>query len=260
MQQPQSAHGPPPDAFGRWFEALYARHTAALQFAEVRRAVTALSTLYVQRRERIAQGRALDGRGKRAAFALFYAPLHVLLLRHIVAAVGCPKGGTVLDLGCGTGAAGAAWGLHGAARLRGIDSSRWAVGEARWNWQQLGLTGQASCGDVAAAALPALGHNDGAVAAYVVNELDTNARQALLGRLLAAHRRGVAVLIVEPIAQSVVPWWTEWQTAFEACGGAAAVWRLPVRLPPKLALLDKAAGLRHSQLKGRSLYLPPAAP
>ena len=63
----------PRDPFPAYYEALESRHRAELTFAEVRRALQALSSLYVERRDGIALGKALEGRGKRAAFALYYS-------------------------------------------------------------------------------------------------------------------------------------------------------------------------------------------
>src|SRR6266566_8723000 len=56
--------------FVQWLEALERRHLTNLNFSEVRRAVQALSSLYVERRDRIETGSALNGAGKRAAFAM----------------------------------------------------------------------------------------------------------------------------------------------------------------------------------------------
>ena len=67
-----------------WLSAVEARHLADLRFPEVARAIRALSSMYVERRSRLGRGGALDGAGKRAAFALFFAPLHLLTVRHIV--------------------------------------------------------------------------------------------------------------------------------------------------------------------------------
>ena len=140
------------DPFHRWFEALEARHLARLTFPEVRRGLQALSALYVDRGSRLGAGAALEGAGKRAAFALFYAPLHFLLVREVVRALGAARGGParLLDLGCGTGSAGAAWAGLAAGRLEvaGIDRSGWAVEEARWNFRALAVRGQASRGDL----------------------------------------------------------------------------------------------------------------
>ena len=77
-----------PDRFAAHYEALEARHLSELTFAEVRRALQALSSLYVERRGRMAEGAALDGAGKRAAFALYYGSMHFLLVREIVRALG----------------------------------------------------------------------------------------------------------------------------------------------------------------------------
>ena len=58
------------------------RHLADLRFSDVTRALRALSSAYVERRETaLAGGAALDGAGKRAAFALYYGPIHFLKLK-----------------------------------------------------------------------------------------------------------------------------------------------------------------------------------
>src|SRR5258708_33668121 len=100
--------------FDGWLEALETRHLADLTFHQVSSALRALSSTYVERRTRIREGGALDGAGKRAAFALFYGPLHYLLVREIVRELGASagranpltsvtKGVPLVDLGCGTG-------------------------------------------------------------------------------------------------------------------------------------------------------------
>ena len=101
---------PSDDRLDRWIAALEAKHLAELTFPEVSRALRALSSTYVERRRKLAEGAALSGAGKRAAFALFYGPLHHLLLRHIVDNLPGATANvrTILDLGCGTGASGAA--------------------------------------------------------------------------------------------------------------------------------------------------------
>ena len=101
-----------PDPLDSFHSALEARHLSELTFKEVRHALQALSSLYVERRERMADGAALDGAGKRAAFALYYGPMHFLLVREIVRALALRAPRRILDLGCGTGTAGAAWALE----------------------------------------------------------------------------------------------------------------------------------------------------
>jgi len=63
------------------------------------------------------------------------------------------------------------------------------------------------------------------------------------------------VLVIEPIARRPAPWWGDWARRFEAAGGRDDRWRVPVKLPERLRLLDKAAGLKHPELTGRSLAL-----
>jgi SAM-dependent methyltransferase len=245
------------DPVGRWLEALEKRHLKDLTFQEVRRALQALSSLYVERREKLAGGAALEGAGKRAAFALYYGPLHFLLVREIVRALGAatPPPARVVDLGCGTGAAGAAFALEaGGAQVAGLDRSGWAVDEARWTLSQLGLPGSARQGDVSSP--PEIGRQDAVVVAFAVNELPEPARERLRERLVAAAEAGARVLVVEPLAKRALGWWSDWSRAFAGRDGRHDEWRFPAGLPPLLSRLDRAAGLDHHQLTGRSLYLP----
>src|SRR5690349_23898473 len=93
--------------FDAWLGALDERHLADLTPPEVGRALRALSSCYVERRSRLAEGAALETAGKRAAFALFYAPLHFQATAHVARELDAGAGiREVVDLGCGTGAAG----------------------------------------------------------------------------------------------------------------------------------------------------------
>jgi SAM-dependent methyltransferase len=248
-----------PDPFPAYYESLEARHLAELTFAEVRRALQALSSVYVERRGRMAEGAAFDGAGKRAAFALYYGPLHFLLVREVVRALGLRTPRRVLDLGCGTGTAGAAWALEcePRARVEGVDRSGWAVAEARWTFARLGLDGCATRGDATSVPLPEL--PAGILAAFTVNELADEPRRHLLARLVEAAAAGSTVLVVEPIARRANPWWPEWAEAVRAAGGREDEWRFRPELPERLALLGKAAGLDTRELTGRSLLLRPPA-
>ena len=149
------------DLFTRWLDALEQRHLPALNFQEVRWAVQALSSIYVERRDRIEQGSVFDGAGKRAAFATYFAPLHFMLVREIVRALdaGKPAVPEILDLGCGTGIAGAAWALEmGAAphpvRIAGIERNAWAVREAKWICGTLDLRSAVSAKDLTTFKIP----------------------------------------------------------------------------------------------------------
>src|SRR5262249_25609736 len=124
------------DLFVHWFEALERRHLANLSFSEVRRAVQALSSLYVERREGGPGGSPLSSAGNRAAFAMYFAPLHFVLVREIVRALDARvrKGAAILDLGCGTGVAAAAWALslEPEPPVIGVDRNQWALEECKW--------------------------------------------------------------------------------------------------------------------------------
>lgn len=244
-------------SFDAWLAASEERQLADLQFSEVSRALRALSSAYVERRGRIARGGALDGNGKRAAFALFYAPLHYLLVREIVTRIdGATDGGSpLLDLGCGTGAAGAAWAAarRHAPAVTGIDRHPWALEEAARTYRAFGLKATTIRRDVKSLALPKRRHD--LIAAYTLNELDDAGRDGLLTRLLEAAANGSRALIVEPLARGVAPWWPRWQDRVEQAGGRGDEWRFRAELPPIVQKLDRAAGLDHRELTGRSLWI-----
>ena len=247
-----------PDPFLRWLGALEERHFAALNFQEVRRAVQALSALYVERRNRIGEGGAFEGAGKRAAFATYFAPLHFLLVREIVRALDAAKVSTsdVLDLGCGTGIAGAAWALemNTQPRITGIDRNSWAMREAKWTYGVFNLPCAVRPDDLATFKI---GKTGAVIAAFTINELSDEMRTRMLREMLSAARQGSAVLVIEPIARSVASWWPHWAREWNAAGGREDEWRFRVPLPESLALMDKAAGLDHRELTGRSLWIPP---
>jgi hypothetical protein len=242
-----------------WLTALEERHLAVLTPSEVARALRALSSCYVERRAKL--GQALDTAGKRAAFALFYAPLHFLTTREVVRALGKDADDTaenitrILDLGCGTGAAGAAWALDAdRCTVNGVDRNRWAVTEANWTYRALELTGHAAHGDVEKSSIRGKsGH--AVLAAYTVNELPDAARDALLPRLVDAHERGSRILIIEPIARRMAGWWDHWERAFKSAGGRADEWRFGTPLPARQRQLGRAAGLDPRELTARSLWL-----
>src|SRR3954471_23857695 len=125
-----------------WLAALEVRHLANLTRSELTRALRALSSCYVERRDKLAAGRALEGAGQGGGLALFYGPLHFLIIDTIVRAldVGSRRIDTIHDVGCGTGVGAAAWALacDAAPAIAGIDRSAWAIAEANWTYRQLG--------------------------------------------------------------------------------------------------------------------------
>ena len=247
----------PRERFDNWLRQAEARHLADLTFSEVSSGLRALSSTYVQRRHRLGEGAALDGAGKRAAFALFYAPLHFLLVRAIVAALpGATDRTSVLcDLGCGTGAAGAAWAsaCASAPRIVGVDRHPWALGEAARTYRDFGLAGRTVRGDISSWPLPR--EKASILAAFALNELADDPREALMKRLLEHAAAGSPVLVVEPIAGIVARWWDPWRARVEAAGGRADEWRFRIELPAIVAKLDRAVKLDHRELTGRSLWL-----
>lgn len=248
-----------PGVVERWLAELEARHLANFRVQEITRALRALSSSYVERRHTVLKGGPLGSAGKRAAFALFYAPLHFLTTTHVLRELGadqCTAPSAILDLGCGTGAAGAAWALvtGGTSTVTGLDRHPWAVEEARWTYRAFGLRGTARRGD--ADRLPVMTPGSAAIAAYTLNELPDAVRARAETELFAAARRGVTVLILEPIARGMTPWWDDAAHRAIAGGGRADEWTFDVDLPPLLRTLDKAAGLDHRKLTARSIWLP----
>ena len=238
-----------------WLAALEERHLADLTPSEVARALRALSSCYVERRAKLPAGGALDSAGKRAAFALFYGPLHFFVTRAVVGAI--PDAATVddvLDLGCGTGAAGAAWALaRDGVAIAGIDRHPWAIGEANWTYRSLGLRGRATQGTVERVPIRGRGRQ-GILAAYCVNEITQSSREMLLSKLLEAHRKGSRVLVIEPIARRLMSWWSDWESAFTKAGGRVDEWRFAADLPERQRQLARAAGLQPKELTARSLW------
>ena len=247
---------------GNWLTLLDRRHLADLTSSEYLKAVRALSARYVERRGTLPQRSTFDSEGKRAAFAAYYAPLHFLTTTEVLGALDAGRLPLrrLVDLGCGTGAASAAWAVASSRRptLLGIDASGWAVNEARWNWRALGLSGHLRRTDFVAALearASVTSATTGLVFGWSLNELTTPARARVLAALCADLQP--AVLILEPLARSVTPWWPEWASAFAAVGGREDEWHFHVDLPATLARTDRAAGFRREELTARTLWRPP---
>ena len=124
--------------FEQWIAALEKRHLADLRIPEVTRALRALSSAYVERRHTVARGGPLESAGKRAAFALFYAPLHFLATTHVVQAVGGhePPPSAIL-ISAAAPAPPAQQGTVGGGSALGQRerSHAWALDEARWTYR-----------------------------------------------------------------------------------------------------------------------------
>lgn len=253
-------------AVARWMADLEARHLRDLTPTEVARALRALSSTYVERRSRLTTRGAFDTAGKRAAYALYYGPRRFHLLRAILGDLSASTSlHTVHDLGCGTGAAAAAWSTSGdtPAAVVALDRHPWAVEETRATFRAFALRGDVRQGGFDEVLDPparrlrqaAPDRGDGLVLSYVVNELDEATRRRLLPWVLDAGRRGARVLVVEPLARAATPWWPTWATAFLAQGGRADEWKRSVPLPQVTLALGRAAGLDATSMRARTLWL-----
>jgi hypothetical protein len=89
----------------------------------------------------------------------------------------------------------------------------------------------------------------------VLNELPDDARTRVEDRLLETAAQGGRVLVLEPIARAIAPWWDDLAARAARLGGRSDEWRLPIELPPLLEKFDRAAGLNHRELTFRSLFL-----
>ncbi len=253
--------------FDAWLADAVARHSRELEFREIRKGVQAVSQLYVTRREGVDLGaRALEGRGKRAALATFFGPLHFVLVHQVLRALGPARLGPlqrVLDLGCGTGAAGAAAAVTGfprdasssAPEILGLDRSGYVLAEARQTYAHFGLAAETRRGQLPAA-LPAAGPGDLLVFGWSVNELPDRVRRDLRDVLTGALARGARLLLLEPLAGPASPWWRAWADDLTRFGVAEPRLKFQLELPDWIARLDKAAGLDHRTLGARVLVGP----
>ncbi len=254
--------GPLRGEFDAWLDATVGRWVPPLVFREVRKGVQALSALYVEGRSRGALSvRARAGQGKRAALETYYAPLHFLTVHHALARLGPHRLGSVRrvhDLGCGSGAAGAAVArtLEPRPELLALDRSGSALAEARRTFAAFGVPARTRRGALPRA-LPRVRRDDCLLLAWTVNELDADeARDALLAGLGERLAAGARLLVFEPLAGSASPWWDAWARALAPRGVASLQVKVRVALPEWVTRLDRAAGLDHRVLGARLLAGP----
>ena len=210
--------------------------------------------------------RRARGAGKRAAFALFYGPLHYLLIRE--SSVRCRARSRVrplIDLGCGTARPaprGRAACRSPAARssdsidTRGRSARRAAdVSSVRTG----GAHAPTRCRDARAAEVAR-------TAAGGVHAERAARRVARRAAAASVRSRGGGdrVLIVEPLARGVAPWWNRWQESGRLARRPRRRWRFRVELPAIVTKLDRAAGLNHRELTAAAVHLwlagPPPSP
>jgi SAM-dependent methyltransferase len=245
---------PMADPFENWIGKLFERWTSDLTHQEIARALKALTQDYVQRRQRL-HGKALAGRGKQAAFALYYGPRHFLIVREVLKALDAPAEGPreIIDLGCGSGVAGAAWALHGKANIVGVELDPDVLREAAFTFRDLDVRGGGVRCHIARYRWPRSPVS--IVAAFTVNELDRGDREDLLDELEKQIKGGSRVLIVEPLSTRIAPWWQDWSERLTTLGGRADEWHFDVELPERVHLLGKSAGLNPEKLGARTLWV-----
>ena len=252
--------------FPRWIADLDQRHLQNMTTSEVARALRALSSTYVERRARLAGRGAFDTAGKRAAYALYYAPRRFLTVAHVLDQIGVPTGPIhIIDVGCGTGAVGAAWASHAGAgaSVLGVDVHPWAIEETRATFRAFGLNGHTRRSNaLAAVASWKDGRTRGEAAratglalGYVANELDSDERAALLVTLLEAARHGTRVFVMEPLSRKTSPWWNGWVEGFDKAGGRTDEWRVRIDPPATTLALGRATGLDAVEATGRTLWI-----
>jgi hypothetical protein len=239
----------------RWLASAVLR-AAPLTFSEIRRGVQALSQRYVERRE---PGDALGSPGKRAAFATYFAALH--LATAYGAASALPAAGLagvarIVDLGAGSGAAGAGVALALAPEappILALDRSGFALAEARRTFAAFELPGETLRTQLPAG-IPKLARGDLAIAGWFLNECDDAARERALAALERGISSGARVLVLEPLSGRSVPWWDEFALRFSALGLATGSLRWEMERPQWIADMDKAARLDHRELGARIAF------
>jgi SAM-dependent methyltransferase len=255
----------PPEAFApalaarvdAWLAAAVQR-AAPLTFREIRRGVQALSQRYVERRD---PGEALGSPAKRAAFATYFAALHLATAHGVVRALPAAARARVtrvVDLGAGSGAAGAGVALAlapEAPAVLGLDRSGLALAEARRTYAAFGMRWETRRA-LLPAGMPRLARGDLAVLGWFLNECDEGARERVLAGLERGAAAGARALVLEPLAGRAVPWWDEVAARLGARGFATGAVRWRMERPGWIAAMDKAARLDHRELGARVAFGP----
>lgn len=242
-------------------EAAHTRWASDLTFRELRRGVQAVSDLYVHKRKTHAlSDRAADGRGKRAAFIVYYGGLHLILLQAWTAERPAPAAERVWDLGCGPGVVGATIARWSDARaLEASDRLGSHLEVAAWTARRLKVKARTR-----KAALPGVVRQlrgPGILClGWVLNELSDPHREATVAALLGRLRAGAGLVVFSPLSLRASPWWPQLVRQVRSVRPEVDVdeFRIQADRPPLIADLDRASRLDHSSLGARSLYVPPA--
>jgi len=251
-----------------WIAALRAR-LPPLTIREHRQGVRAISSHYVESRGKhgIAR-RATSGEAKRAAFATYYGPLHLLtVFLTVVRATSVSLDGIerIVDAGCGTGAAGA--GLALALRMRrqgeivpypteppllGLELLPWPLGIAHQTARHFGLEARYRRCRLPRE-LPRLRPSDAVILGWSANELQDDERRQLLDRLVDAAAAGARLFVFEPLARAIAPWMDSWDAALGATTHRLHLVKIEAGRPEWIKSLDEASKLDHRVLGARAI-------
>ncbi len=245
--------------FDAWAEESFARHAGALNFSELRKGVQAVQDVYgsgeigAERSRRLA-----EGAGKRAALATFFAQLSFLTMHHAAEMLDLTAWSPVrrvIDVGCGTGAAGTALALAlGGIPVEAVDRSGWALDEAVRTGRAFGLDVRRRRGDLPQV-LGRPGRGELLVCAWTFRELDPEVRSSLRRTLEGALRRGARLVVAEEpgVARG---WWQRLGATFAPHGVREEIIRVAIDRPKLVREIDRAARLDHQVLGARVLAGP----
>ncbi len=204
------------------------------------------------------------GEGKKAAFATYYGPLHFLTVYPVVAdwLKNCPNPPErILDLGCGTGACGAAIALAlqhtfpdlAPPEVSCLDQSPWALGEAKKTYRAFGLEAKTKKGTLPRD-FPRTRKADCIVLGWAVNELSRESNTVLLSKLASALQEPLTIFIFEPLSSKLSPWWDSWASRLSPAGVISKIFKTEQERPKWIEKLDHASGLDHRILGARVLH------
>lgn len=243
-----------------WVDAAHTRWAADLQFRELRRGVQAVSNLYVHKRNtRALSDKAADGRGKRAAFVVYYGGLHLVLTQEWMREHPAERVDTVFDFGCGPGVVGAAAGRWtGCGRVEASDRLGRHLEVAAWTGRQLGVRTKTRKASLPQAVERTRG--PGLLTfGWVLNELSDDDRRDTLTAVVRRLQAGAGALIFAPLSLRASPWWPEAVRTIRQVRPDCLdqEYRCQPDLPQLLSDLDRAARLDHRTLGARVLYARP---
>ena len=139
-----------------------------------------------------------------------------------------------------------------------LDRSAWALAEARQSFRLLGVRGRTRRVELPAG-LPRLGAGDLVTAGYVLNELPPAAREQLMVAFARALGAGARLLVLEPLARGISPWWDNSVRRLAPAGAEAALFKWRIERPAWIERLDDASGLDHREIGARVIWGPAGA-